>query len=72
MSRSSEEVLLVVKHVKNKKTEGTMYMMGERMAWMVQSKNTFTISYNYADIRSELILEYNLVSDHFSMVINVA
>ncbi|KAJ8299253.1 hypothetical protein KUTeg_023313 [Tegillarca granosa] len=33
-ARSSEEVLLIVYHVRNKKTDGTLYLMGERMAWM--------------------------------------
>ena len=51
MSKSSEEVLLIVKNVKNKKTDGTLYMMGERMAWMLESKNVFNISYMYADIK---------------------
>ena len=53
MSRSSEEVLLIVNNVKNKKCEGALYMMGERMAWMQQSKSTFTVSHNYADIKSK-------------------
>ena len=56
MSRASEEVLLIVAHVKNKKCEGNMYMMGQRMAWMPQAKSTFTISYNYADIKSKYAL----------------
>ncbi|XP_059154425.1 general transcription factor IIH subunit 1-like [Physella acuta] len=55
MSKSSEEVLLIVKNVKNKKTDGTLYMMGERMAWMLESKNVFNISYMYADIKTQKI-----------------
>lgn len=55
MSKSSEEVLLIVKNVKNKKTDGTLYMMGERMAWMLESKNVFNISYMYADIKAQKI-----------------
>ena len=51
MSKSSEDVLLVVSHVKNKKCDGTLYMMSERMAWMPSTKETFTISYNYIDIK---------------------
>ena len=51
MSKSSEDVLLVVSHVKNKKCDGTLYMMSERMAWMPATKETFTISYNYVDIK---------------------
>ncbi|KAK7480439.1 hypothetical protein BaRGS_00028358 [Batillaria attramentaria] len=55
MSKSSEEVLLVVKHVRHKKTEGTLYMMGERMAWMLESKNVFSVSHLYADIKVQKI-----------------
>ncbi|CAL1548138.1 unnamed protein product [Lymnaea stagnalis] len=55
MSKSSEEVLLIVKNVKNKKTDGTLYMMGERMAWMLESKHVFNISYMYADIKTQKI-----------------
>lgn len=51
MAARSEEVLLIVNHVRNKKTDGTLYMMGERMGWMQGSKSTFSISYMYADIK---------------------
>ena len=54
---SSEEVLLITKNVKHKKSEGCLYMMGERMAWMGMSKNTFTISHNYTDIRGEYMFD---------------
>ncbi|KAK3597618.1 hypothetical protein CHS0354_030169 [Potamilus streckersoni] len=55
MSRSSEEVLLMVNSVRNKKTDGMLYMMGERMAWMQSSKNSFSYSHPYADIKSQKI-----------------
>ncbi|XP_050408236.1 general transcription factor IIH subunit 1 [Patella vulgata] len=55
MSRSSEEVLLIVNHVRQRKTDGTLYMMGERLAWMPGGKDTFTISHLYADIKSQKI-----------------
>ncbi|RUS76008.1 hypothetical protein EGW08_016253 [Elysia chlorotica] len=55
MSKSSEEVLLIVKNVRNKKTDGTLYMMGERMAWMLESRDVFNISYLYADIKAQKI-----------------
>ena len=51
MSKQSEEVLLIVNSVKNKKLDGVLYMMGERMAWMQTSKNSFTYSHPYADIK---------------------
>lgn len=55
MSRSSEEVLLIINHVKHKKTEGSLYLMGERLAWMPAGKDSFTISHLYADIRVQKI-----------------
>lgn len=51
--RSSEEVLLIVYHVRNKKTDGTLYLMGERMAWMQGSKSSFSISHLYSDIKGK-------------------
>ena len=39
MSRSVENILLQVNHVKHKKYEGTLYLMGERLAWMASHKN---------------------------------
>lgn len=53
MSKSTEEVLLIVQAVKQKKTEGQLYMMSERMAWMPGSRGSFTISHNFTDIKSE-------------------
>jgi hypothetical protein len=50
---SSEDVLLIVSHVKHKKVEGSMYMMDTRMAWMPGSSDTFKISHSYADIRGK-------------------
>ena len=30
---------------------GVLYMMGERLAWMQQNKDTFAVSYGYIDIK---------------------
>ncbi|OWF54756.1 general transcription factor IIH subunit 1-like [Mizuhopecten yessoensis] len=54
-SRSSEDVLLIVNHVRHKKTDGVLYLMGERMGWMVESKNSFSLSHMYSDIKSQKI-----------------
>lgn len=62
MAARSEEVLLIVNYVRNKKTDGTLYMMGERMGWMQGSKSTFSISYMYADIKGQEIVETVYVS----------
>lgn len=56
MSRSAEDILLQVPHVKHKKNEGTLYMMRERLAWMASHKNdTFAVNHKYMDIKSQKI-----------------
>lgn len=52
---SSEDVLLMVNHVHHKKNDGTLYLMNERIAWMPEGKDTFTISHKYADIKMQKI-----------------
>ena len=55
MSRSSEQILLQVSHVKHKKNDGTIYLMGERLGWMIQSNDSFSIIHKYADIKTQKI-----------------
>ncbi|XP_064601766.1 general transcription factor IIH subunit 1-like [Liolophura sinensis] len=55
MAKSSEDVLLIINDVRCKKTSGALYMMGERMAWMPENKNSFSCSYMYEDIKSQKI-----------------
>ena len=55
MTTSSEDVLKVVEYVRVKKNDGTLYMMSERMAWMPNGKDSFTISHKYADIKTQKI-----------------
>lgn len=45
----------MVKNVRNKKSEGTLYMMAQRMAWMLESKHVFSVSHRYADIKVQKI-----------------
>lgn len=52
---SSEDVLLMISHVHHKKVDGTMYLMNERIAWMPNGKDTFSISHKYADIKMQKI-----------------
>lgn len=53
MASLSEEVLLVVKKVRQRKQDGTLYLMAERIAWGPEGKDRFTVSHLYADIRCE-------------------
>lgn len=55
MASLSEEVLLVVKKVRQRKQDGTLYLMAERIAWGPEGKDRFTVSHLYADIRCESI-----------------
>ncbi|KAL5006637.1 hypothetical protein ScPMuIL_015443 [Solemya velum] len=55
MSRSSEDVLLIVGAVRHKKVDGTLYMMRERLAWMQSNKNNFSVSHRYCDIKCQKI-----------------
>ncbi|XP_072292059.1 general transcription factor IIH subunit 1 [Eucyclogobius newberryi] len=55
MASLSEEVLLVVKKVRQKKQDGTLYLMAERVAWGPEGKDRFTVSHLYADIRCQKI-----------------
>ncbi|XP_068169267.1 general transcription factor IIH subunit 1 [Antennarius striatus] len=55
MASLSEEVLLVVKKVRQRKQDGTLYLMTERIAWGPEGKDRFTISHLYADIRCQKI-----------------
>ncbi|XP_032379942.1 general transcription factor IIH subunit 1 [Etheostoma spectabile] len=55
MSSLSEEVLLVVKKVRQRKQDGTLYLMAERIAWGPEGKDRFTVSHLYADIRCQKI-----------------
>uniref|UniRef100_A0A8C6XV51 General transcription factor IIH subunit 1 n=1 Tax=Naja naja TaxID=35670 RepID=A0A8C6XV51_NAJNA len=55
MTTSSEEVLLIVKKVRQKKQDGALYLMAERIAWAPEGKDRFTISHMYADIKCQKI-----------------
>ncbi|CAG5957908.1 unnamed protein product [Menidia menidia] len=55
MASLSEEVLLVIKKVRQKKQDGTLYLMAERIAWGPEGKDRFTVSHLYSDIRCQKI-----------------
>lgn len=55
MSKASEDVLLIVKHVKYKKVEGSLYVMSTRAAWMNQTGDTFRVSAPYESVRVQRI-----------------
>lgn len=57
MTTSSEDVLLQVPQVRYKKGDGTLFLMDQRLAWMVENRDTVSISHLYADIKSKF--QYN-------------
>ncbi|XP_023016096.1 transcription factor B1 [Leptinotarsa decemlineata] len=55
MSTSMEDVLLQVPHVRYKKGDGSLFLMDQRLIWMVENKDTVVVSHPYADIKSQKI-----------------
>lgn len=55
MTTHSEDVLQSVGHVRHKKTDGTFYIMPERMAWMPNGRDKITVSFKYSEIKSQKI-----------------
>ncbi|CAG4987595.1 unnamed protein product [Colias eurytheme] len=55
MTTSSEDVLLSVNHVRYKKGDGTLYVMNQRLAWMLENRDTVAVSHKYADIKTQKI-----------------
>lgn len=43
----------MVKKVRQRKQDGTLYLMAERIAWGPEGKDRFTVSHPYSDIRCE-------------------
>ncbi|THD22665.1 Transcription initiation factor TFIIH subunit 1 [Fasciola hepatica] len=55
MSKQKEDVLLMVKHVRYKKVDGTLYVNSGRLAWRNQTSDSFRISAAFEDIRVQRI-----------------
>lgn len=55
MTTSSEDVLMQVSQVRYKKGDGTLYVMNERIAWMVDNRDTVSVSHKYADIKCKAL-----------------
>lgn len=55
MTTSSEDVLLQVPSVRYKKGDGSLFLMDQRLIWMVENRDTVAVSHAYADIKSQKI-----------------
>nr|CDS27188.1 general transcription factor iih subunit 1 [Hymenolepis microstoma] len=54
-SKQSEDVLFMVKHVRHKKVDGTLYVNSGRIAWRNQTSDSFRISAAFEDIRMQRV-----------------
>jgi transcription initiation factor TFIIH subunit 1 len=51
MTASSEDVLMQVSNVRYQKKNGTLYVMNERLAWIMENKDTVSVSHRYSEIK---------------------
>lgn len=51
---TSEDVLLQMGEVRYKKGDGTLYIMNERICWMLEHRDTVSVTHRFADIKSKL------------------
>lgn len=54
MSRNVEDVILGVPEVKYKKSDGTLYVMKSKLAFVVDNRDTVLISHSFYDVKSEI------------------
>ena len=45
------DVLKIVEYVKYQKNNGTLYVLPDSVAWMLQNKNEFSLVCKYSDIK---------------------
>lgn len=55
MATKSEDIRLSIGNVKHKKSDGTLYLMAERLAFIPSTKEEITISHKYSDIKMQKI-----------------
>lgn len=48
-----EDVLLLVPEVKYKKNDGTLYVMKERIAFIVENRDNVLVSHSFYDVKSK-------------------
>lgn len=52
-----EDVLLLVPQVKYKKNDGTLYVMKERIAFIVENRDSVLVSHSFYDVKSKIELQ---------------
>lgn len=68
MTTSSEDVLMQVSQVRYKKGDGTLYVMNERIAWMLDNRDTVSVSHKYADIKCKIL---NFIATIYKYFLNL-
>ena len=58
MAASKEDILLSVPNVKNKKCDGSLCLLSERIAWMPSGKSSLSISQFYTDIKGGKLYDW--------------
>jgi transcription initiation factor TFIIH subunit 1 len=53
-----EDVLFVLPEVKFKKSDGSLYIMKERIAFIADNRETVLVSHSFYDVKSKLLLLY--------------
>lgn len=56
-----EDVLLVVPEVKYKKSDGTLYVMKERIAFIIENRDTTALSHSFYDVKSKYCENFSLI-----------
>lgn len=51
MTTSSENVLLQIPQVRYKKGDGSLFLMDQRLIWMIENRDTVAVSHLYEDIK---------------------
>ena len=62
---ASEQVQLMVNNVRHKKRDGSLFLMGERIAWCPEGREHFDITVNYADIKCKCDISFLAVYEFF-------
>lgn len=52
-----EDVLLVLPQVRYKKADGTLFIMKERIAFIMENRDSVQIAHSFYEIKSEFIIQ---------------
>lgn len=53
-----EDVLLQVPQVRYKKGDGSLFLMDQRLIWMLENRDTVVVSHPYADIKCKHFIRF--------------